>query len=335
MLLGGVTLSALISFTGIDEVPHGPVAVLYDCYGWALLAGLACAILCVVFTVLTPVDAETGPARALLPTVSARLRARLATVLEHLDRVVSVTALAFAGGAAIAVARRGSSLIRDTWCLTATSPVNVARSTFAFVLTFTVLNLVKSRASPASLRRIGNIWDILTFWPRAFHPFAVRPYAERAVPELQEVLLTAPRRGELVVAAHSQGSVLAYAAIRPVVTNAKDPLPPFRLVTFGSPLRALHAAVFPHYFTAEEFNETREKMAGGWVNCFRFTDHVGRALFDDGQDGAEAYADGRGRDRAIADAVLPESKVNGHNDYWMEPVVRDAVRARGPEGERP
>ena len=325
VLLGGLVLSALISFTGIGQVPPGAVAVLYDAYGWGLLAGAAAAILCVLRALATPIPAEKGPSAALLPTIGARLRARLATILSDVDRVVSVLAPAFGVAGGIALVTRWSAVSHDAWRLTASPPVNFARSTFAFVLAFAVLNLVKSRASPAALKRIGNVWDILTFWPRAFHPFAVRPYAERAVPELQEFLRAAPRHDPMVVAAHSQGTVLAYAAIRPFVTSADRALPPLSLVTFGSPLRSLYAAVFPYYFDVGEFEATRRRVAGGWVNCFRLTDHVGRAVFvTDAQ--AVAGPPG-GPDRPIPDAGPPDHRVNGHNDYWPEPAVREAVAA--------
>lgn len=335
LLLGGLVLSALIAFTGIEEVPAGPVAVLYDSYGFAMLAAAGSAVLFLVVTMLTPVPAEAGAARALIPTLDARLRARLATALSNVDRVVSSLAIAFAVAATIAALVRRSEMFDETWRLTATPPVNVARSTFALVLGFTVLNLVKSRASPDSLRRIGNVWDIITFWPRAFHPFAVRPYAERAVPEIQELLRTAPRDPDtgLVVAAHSQGTILMYAAVRPSVSGNADPLPPFALVTFGSPLRALHNAVFPHYFDLADFEATRQDIPGGWVNCFRFTDHVGRAVFVTDKAAAEGYlpdrcpGEGEPADRPIADAVPPDRVVNGHNDYWAEPAIRRAVAA--------
>lgn len=336
VLLGGMVLSALIAFTGIDEVPPGAVAVLYDCYGWAMVAALGGAVLCLALTMLTPVAAEKGQARALVPTVGARLRARLATIPSSIDRVVCALAAVFAATAVAAFALRWSEISDDSFRLTATPPVNLARSTFAFVLAFTVLNLVKSRASPGSLRRIGNVWDVLTFWPRAFHPFAVRPYAERAVPELQEFLRAAPRKDRLVVAAHSQGTILVYAAIRPYVTGEREPLPEFALVTFGSPLRALYGAVFPHYFDAAELEATRQAVPGGWVNCFRFTDHVGRAVFVTDDAAADRYRTGdrTGGDLPLADAGPPDGQVNGHNDYWTEPAVREAVGSAGPVSGR-
>jgi hypothetical protein len=331
LMLGGLVLSGLIALTGIDEVPPGPLSVLYDCYGWAVLGGIGGAAASVVHALLSPVAAERGRARALVPTLGARMRSRLATVLSSVDRIVVALALAFVASGAVALAVRWDEMLDDTWRLTATPPVNIARSTFAFVLAFTVLNLVKSRASPKVLRRIGNVWDILTFWPRAFHPFAVRPYAERAVPELQEFLLSAPRTEGLVVAAHSQGSVLAYAAVLPFVTaDGGCSLPPFALVTFGSPLRALYSAVFPHYFDSDDFERMRAAVGGRWVNHFRFTDHVGRAVFASDFVVADTYDRGMVTgDRPVADATALDGKVLGHNDYWTDPAIRTAVTLAG------
>lgn len=51
-----------------------------------------------------------------------------------------------------------------------------------------VLLLRRGWRSLDSRRRIGVLWDVLTFWPRAYHPLAPPSYAERAVPELQRRL---------------------------------------------------------------------------------------------------------------------------------------------------
>ncbi|MFN2488801.1 MAG: hypothetical protein ABR529_03490, partial [Actinomycetota bacterium] len=68
--------------------------------------------------------------------------------------------------------------------------------------------------SLASRRLVGNLWDVLTFWPRWHHPFAVRPYSERTVPKLQHRLAHPTKWGHpVVISAHSQGTVLAAAAL--------------------------------------------------------------------------------------------------------------------------
>jgi len=184
-----------------------------------------------------------------------------------------------------------------------------------------VLNLVKSRANPESLRRIGNLWDVITFWPRSFQPFAVRPYAERAVPELREFVLHGPQRPPLVVTAHSQGSVLIVAALCPVAAEVPTTT---GLVTFGSPLRSLYAKLFPRSFPAASLQPVRR-----WRNVFRYTDHVGRAVFaTDGQalDAYERQPTGTLADRPIPDPSPTDPVLEGHNRYWASAEVRDAVK---------
>jgi hypothetical protein len=238
-------------------------------------------------------------------------------------------ALAVAAGTGVAVpARWWSPGDRADWSLTPTAPVNIARMTFAFLIAFMFLNGVKQFGDPRSLRRVGNVWDVITFWPRTFHPFAVRPYAERAVPEVQEFLFgeatRVHRRREVVVVAHSQGSVIAYAALRPAVRAGLAGLEDIRLVTAGSPLRSLYLAAFPWYVRPEHLAETIGAKSDGlprldWVNVFRFTDHVGRAVFAPDEDVA-AQGGRAGADRPISDP-LPGHAVSGHNDYWTDPRV--------------
>ncbi len=92
-------------------------------------------------------------------------------------------------------------------------------------------------------RRIGTLWDVATFWPRRFHPWAPPTYADRAVPELAQRVRAATTAGRRVLlAGHSQGSVLAAATLtaleEPVVSRCV-------LVTHGSPL----ATFYRPYFT--------------------------------------------------------------------------------------
>ena len=100
-------------------------------------------------------------------------------------------------------------------------------------------------------RILGTLWDVGTFWPRSFHPFAPPCYAERAVPELtRRVWWLNNNKGTVVLAAHSQGAVIAAAtALR--ATFSKPNGPRFGLVTFGAPLRKLYGQGFPAFWSAE------------------------------------------------------------------------------------
>jgi hypothetical protein len=169
---------------------------------------------------------------------------------------------------------------------------------------------------------------VITFWPRPFHPFAVRPYAERAVPELREFVLHGPRPSPLVITAHSQGSIVALAAVQPVLED----LPPgTALVTFGSPLRDLYARFFPRSFDRPSIDAVGHRLGARWRNLFRYTDHVGRAVFaDDGEvlrrfgDALPAELIGLA-DRPIVDPSPTDRMLEGHNRYWSCAEVRAAV----------
>lgn len=62
-------------------------------------------------------------------------------------------------------------------------------------------------------RMVGVLWDVITFWPRANHPLTPPCYGERTVPELvgQLSYLALGSTRRLVLAAHSQGSIIAAA----------------------------------------------------------------------------------------------------------------------------
>jgi len=67
-------------------------------------------------------------------------------------------------------------------------------------------------------RSIGKVWDVISFWPRRFHPFAAPCYAERAVPELRQRLEELTRLGHgVVLSCHSQGSVIGFATLAQVI----------------------------------------------------------------------------------------------------------------------
>ncbi len=52
------------------------------------------------------------------------------------------------------------------------------------------------------------------------------------------------RRNRVVISAHSQGSVTAFAAVAPLARSHEG----LALGTYGSPIRSLYVYVFPPYF---------------------------------------------------------------------------------------
>ena len=123
-------------------------------------------------------------------------------------------------------------------------------------------------------RTVGVLWDIGTFWPRAAHPFAPPCYAERAVPDLdwriRSWLAEDPAR-RLVLSAHSQGTVLAAAAVWQL-----DPPTRARvaLLTYGCPLHRLYGRFFPGFMGVDKLEQLHQDTPY-WRNLFRVTDPIG------------------------------------------------------------
>ncbi|WP_422771215.1 hypothetical protein ACN28C_32035 [Plantactinospora sp. WMMC1484] len=177
-----------------------------------------------------------------------------------------------------------------------------------------------------SRRRIGVLWDVLTFWPRAYHPLAPPSYAERAVPELQQRLCRIrDSGGRVVLAAHSQGTVLAAAALLQRENRPNGDM--VALVTFGSPLSTLYGWAFPAYFGERALG--RLTPTGGapgvalhaWRNFYYRTDYIGGRVFPAGREPAEI-------DVELPDPVSnwhihgqPAPVAARHSGYWVDPAV--------------
>lgn len=181
------------------------------------------------------------------------------------------------------------------------------------LLTLFLIGIVQRAARDSKLRRtVGILWDVLSFWPRRFHPFAVRPYSERAVPEFQARLLMHLENGHrLVVSAHSQGSIIATAALAPL--SGDERLERVAYITYGCPLLTLYESSFGAYFKRSLSVETRAALAadpaGGhlWTNLWRRTDPIGGPVFspDGRQPGDVEVGDPAMGPPSWADAHVP------------------------------
>jgi len=98
-------------------------------------------------------------------------------------------------------------------------------ATVTVLYLFPGLQLIRAMSKSRERRRqLGKVWDVLSFWPRRFHPLASPCYAERAVPEFRNRIREHLAGGKRVlVSAHSQGTVIAYAALAQIAAE-EDPL---------------------------------------------------------------------------------------------------------------
>ncbi|MFF2324404.1 MULTISPECIES: hypothetical protein [unclassified Streptomyces] len=224
---------------------------------------------------------------------------------------------AWASGEVPGLAMKGSGPFLE-------SVAEAAQSTGSWMIGFGFILFVtwgrRAYRDASARRTIGILWDVGTFWPRAAHPFAPPCYAERAVPDLASRMSgwTGQTRGRLVISGHSQGSVLAAAAVWQLPAETRSRV---ALLTYGSPIERLYARWFPAYFGPGPLH-VLHRSVDCWRNLWRATDPIGgRVRLDEGP--------GPGVDRGpLKDPLvygrtpehpLPEP-ILGHSDYQADPV---------------
>lgn len=150
-------------------------------------------------------------------------------------------------------------------------------------------------------RMLAIPWDVGSFFSRRFHPFAPPTYRDIVERDLKLVLTRLRSGGEpVVVSAHSQGSIVAVAALDAA------PADDFRLLTHGSPLATLFMRFFPVSFPPEVIARIGVRP---WVNLWRPTDPIGGAV--------------RGAD----DRRIDDHELRGHVGYWRDDE-EEYVKAR-------
>jgi hypothetical protein len=143
-------------------------------------------------------------------------------------------------------------------------------------------------------RALAVPWDVGSYFPSVFHPLAPPPYGATAVASLRDTLRELSDGGAvpLVVAAHSQGTVIASSA----VVGSQVPV---ALFTFGSPIGTLYRRFFPAHFGAE-LVEAVQSSVTRWANLWRATDPVGGPI-----------------DPAIDLPEQPDPRSRIHGAYWF------------------
>ncbi|WP_306840805.1 hypothetical protein [Paenarthrobacter nicotinovorans] len=200
----------------------------------------------------------------------ARNTRNLAAILLILTAVVGL------GGAVVAIT---VGLYPVPWLVQVVTWVSVGSPVvYAAIvrIVFTQEHLRKAFMTP---------FDVGTFFPRSFHPFAPPCYTERAVPELtRRIWYLHDHNGRVVLTAHSQGSIIAAA----VLARKADPKETsyVGLLSLGSPLTKLYRWAFPALFS-DELLKSLAEGAGGfspvhWVNVHYKTDYIGGPVKTDG-----------------------------------------------------
>jgi hypothetical protein len=189
--------------------------------------------------------------------------------------------------------------------------------------------LYSSWNDPTRRRTIGVLWDVGTFWPRSYHPLSPPSYTERAVPELQRRMWWLhDNGGHVMLVAHSQGSVVATAALVQPGCRPADDHP--ALITFGSPVCKLYSWAFPAYFDRTLLEPLEPGKAGrlnDWRNFYYPTDPIGGSVAPDLPAAGGDPVDEEFLDPAqcyyLYGQAPPSSQ--GHSGYWADPRVWNVI----------
>ncbi|MEP7177962.1 MAG: hypothetical protein ABI775_02625 [Pseudonocardiales bacterium] len=247
-----------------------------------------------------------------------------------------------------------------TWLRCGFMSARSLEGTGAYLAVLTLVLLVGLGAAAFRVQRtrksVGILWDLASFWPRSGHPFAAPCYAERAVPDLVTRVYwhardekDAPRR--IVLAAHSQGTVISAAALFQLkaIDDAEAPSRPagtapvlfwVAFMSFGCVLRRLYAKFFPAYFGVAELATLRDDVLSvsgrqpRWRNLWRYSDYLGGQVMAGPPpryplpDPIEVELVDPDWARHPGDTQWPQA--NMHSNYWRDPMfaVQVGVLAR-------
>jgi hypothetical protein len=194
----------------------------------------------------------------------------------------------------------------------------------------------------ASTRRgLNVIWDVIAFWPREAHPIAPPPYSQRAVRDLADRitwLLTTDPECRVVLAGHSQGSLICAATILRV---RADLHPRIALLTHGSQLQYAYSRAFPGYLNAPYLRWLLRTLGDRWINLFRTTDPLGgpvlswhRSPEEESARWQSARLTGTGVAQEEDDVDALGARRCGHDWRLLDPAVVDPSLRPWPGARR-
>lgn len=178
---------------------------------------------------------------------------------------------------------------------------------------------------------VATAFDVLGFLPRQFHPWSPSFYADAAIRDTHAAIRWLAETSDLVwIVGHSQGSVIAYAAL---VTLDDEVVAKCRLVTCGSPLMRLYGWFFPVWFTPARLAELSTRLSHdddgiSWWNFYRCTDPIAAPL---------QLPTPAARDVLLHEpntSCEPGGRPLMHSQYWDDPVIA-AVIANDATGLQP
>ncbi len=238
-----------------------------------------------------------------------------ANLIDDIDWIITSAAMA-------TLATLGASVVARLQDSQPGGRVNDAVGIATGVLTLlaiAVFFLVRSARDDRQLRgTIGILWEVMSFFPRRFHPLAPPCYSERTVIELRNRLIEYTRSdhdGGRILLAHSQGTMLTASALlslngppptipapRQVVPTGSE-LDDLAFVTYGCMLERLFGRAWPDQLQKQFLVDLKARLELGadgpgrwassatpdvypepvgpprWMNFGRYTDYLGGRVF--------------------------------------------------------
>jgi hypothetical protein len=253
---------------------------------------------------------------------------------SHAHHVILVLVAVLTAGAAVSAMPWLAGALPPTW----TEPLSgVGFATLALLAGALLREVYTAARQTDTARHLGGLSDLACFWPREAHPIIAPCYALKVVPELaartQEHLAEPNTR--VVLTGHSQGSVIAMAAVTRLLAGLPEAdRDRIGLVVAGSPLQWAYLRGFPSVVSHEGLLELFHDLNGRWRTMARGTDPIGgglttwgRQVFDERLIGVGFLPDGTYGALPAAVAGPTGALVLG-GDHWLPDPERGPFPGR-------